>query len=579
MSASNQNLTQEEEKAHKNGHTPSAKKARKRWQKYRPKASALKVSVPKIESQISLIFSILLKAVLFTLLFGFALLIYKGLTIDRYTLKEIEVPGSFSQGGYTGSVLAHQIQDRLDKIRNVSAELRADSLEISANEDPEMNVAVMGFGISLQSVIYYARDVLGKENKHIGGELTELDEELKFHLRMTGIPAQTFSVDLAEKKRSAALDSLMEEVSQHIMREIDPQTLALYQSMKGDYEKGLETVRYIINEKKEELDWAYWTWGYILFKKQDYVQAEKKLKKATQINGKHQHYWAFLSMVQRLQKKEEGFVSLKKGIELNPDADNLWHNLAWVYVQKRRYDSAEYAIQRAISLNPQKYYLHSNLGEIRMQRMNYLLRKFPDTTFLPSDTLEVIKAFRKAHSINKENSNGAMSLYIAYDFAQEEDSAAKMLDLAVELNPDNGWALRMKHRNAYNDEDFPRTIDYGKDAIRAFNVMGNGGESMDFQYRKQDIYNLIAMSQYMLKRYDSALIYVNRAIAIDTNIALPYTTLAETYGFMGKKDEFYYAFEKALDKGFSIKRLVTEPPYKEFAQEKRFKRLEEKYAD
>lgn len=580
MSVENVNLAPEEEAVASNGSPPISSDEKKGWKRYLPDNRRMKVSIPKIESQVSLIFSILLKAVLFTLLFGFALLIYKGLTIDRYTLKEIEVPDNFSSGGYTGTVLAHQIQDRLDEIRDVSAELRADSLEISANEAPEMNVAVMGFGISLQSLIYYARDVMGKENKSIGGELTELDDELKFHLRMTGVPSQTFSIDLFEKKRSEALDSLMEEVSQHIMREINPQTLALYQSMKGDYEKGLGTVRYIINEKKEELDWAYWTWGYILFKQEEYPQAERKLKKATQLNSKAPHYWSSLAMVQRLQrgKLEEGYRTLKQGIVYNPDGHNLWHNLAWVYANKRMYDSAIYAIQKTISLKPDIYYYHTNLGELRMQRMNYYKQKHPDTTFVASDTLEVLKAYRKAYEMNKENSSGAMSLYSAFRFAEEEDSAAKMLDLAIELNPDNGWALRRKHIDAYYNGNYEGTIRIGKEAIRAFNVMHkDNNDQIEYKYRKQDVYNLMAMGQYQLKRYDSALVYVQKAIAIDTSSSTPYTTLAETYGFMGDKDKFYYALEKALKKGFSIDRLLAEPPYKNFVHERRFNQLQKKY--
>ncbi len=316
---------------------------KRRWFPRRMRVN--QVSIPKLESQLSLIFSILLKAVLFLLLFGLALLIYKGLNRDGYTLKEIEVPTTFASGGYSGTVLAHQIQDRLEKIRNTSSELRKDSLQFSSNESPEMNVAVMGFGISLQSVVYYARDILGKENKSIGGELTELDSTLTFHLRMTGIAPESFSENLKEMNRSDALGSLLEEVSGHIMKQIDPQTLALYQTQKGEYEPALETVRYIINQQNKELDWAYWTWGYVLYSQQNYSEAEPKLRKALEINDEYKHYWTSLGSILRMQgKNEEAEEVYEHATQRIPDGDNLWHNLGWTYVANRKYEKAEKAI-------------------------------------------------------------------------------------------------------------------------------------------------------------------------------------------------------------------------------------------
>ena len=538
------------------------------------------VSIPKLESQLSLVFSILLKALLFILLFGLFLLIYKGLNKDGYTLKEIEVPSSFSSGGYTGSVLAHQIQDRLEKIRNTSSELRQDSLQFTSNESPEMNVAVMGFGISLQSVVYYARDILGKENKSIGGELTELDSTLTFHLRMTGIPPKSFSEDLTEMNRSKALESLLEQVASHIMKEIDPQTLALYQTKKGKYELALETVRYIINQQNKELDWAYWTWGYVLYSQQKYSEAEPKLRKALEINDEFEHYWTSLGGILRMQGKNVEAVEVyEKAVERLPDGESLWHNLAWAYVANRKYEKGEEAILKAIELDPEIYYYYTNLGEILMQKMNYYKSTNSDTSFTTEDTLAVIQNYQKAYSLNKENSSGAMSLYSAYQFAQKKDSARLMVNLAVEIDPYNGWAWRAKISQAFADSSFEEVIEAGRKGLRAYQEIRKSSSSADHLYREIEILNRMAMASYMIQRYDSAFHYVNQAIDKDPSISYPYTTLAEIYVLSGNKDKFYEYLEKALEMGFNMKYLIDEFPYVNYVEEARFKRLKKKYLD
>ena len=562
-------------------HEPPSSNGRSSPRSWLPKRFKVqKVSIPKLESQLSLIFSILLKAVLFLLLFGLSLLIYKGLNRDGYTLKEIEVPTTFSAGGYSGTVLAHQIQDRLEKIRNTSSTLRKDSLQFSSNESPEMNVAVMGFGISLQSVVYYARDILGKENKSIGGELTELDSMLTFHLRMTGISPKSFSESLKELNRSDALESLLEEVSSHIMKQIDPQTLALYQTKKGKYEPALETVRFIINKQNKELDWAYWTWGYVLYSQRNYSEAEPKLKKALEINDEREHYWTSYGGILRLQGKDkEAQEVYERATQRLADKDNLWHNLAWTYVVNRKYEKGEIALSKAIDLDPEVYYYYSNLGEILMQKMNYYKGNHPDTNFTAVDTQAVIQNFQKAYALNKENSSGAMSLYSAYRFAKKEDSARMMVDLAVELDPYNGWAWQSKLSQAFTDSAYEEAVKVGKKGLRAFKEIRKNSNSSDHLYREMNILNYMAMASYMIQEYDSAFQYVHQAIEKDPNIAYPYTTLAETYGLSGNREKFYENLEKALELGFDMRNLIKEIPYVDFAEEKRFKRLKKKYLD
>ncbi len=53
----------------------------------------------------------------------------------------------------------------------------------------------------------------------------------------------------------------------------------------------------------------------------------------------------------------------------------------------------------------------------------------------------------------------------------------------------------------------------------------------------------------------------------------PYTTLAETYGFMGKTELFYQALEKAIELGFNLEQLLKTEPYTHFLHQKRFQAI------
>ena len=564
--------------AEQNGQSNADLKKRSRLSAFLKKWRRPKMSWEHTEKQVSLFFSILLKALLFTLLFGLVWLIYKGLTNDQFTMEEFEVPIAFQQGGYSGRVVARQVQDRVAQIREKASILRSDSLQISAAHAPSMNVTVMGFGFSLESLIYYARSVFGKETKTISGELTELDEDLKLHLRVTGRPLMTFSEQLNSKNRSQAFDTLLQQAAEHIMKFTDPHSLSIYQAMNQRWDDALATVRYNINTYQKEPAWAYWTWGYILTKQQHYPEAEQKLKKALELDPTLHFIWTALSANQRLQYKNlEAKETLERAIALHPERASMWQSLGWMYVSNRQYDKALEAIDKAIELEDDVWWYHSNRGEMMAQQMRFLKRTNPDTVFSRADTADVVQSFRKAFKVTEGNTNGVMALYQAYQFSNQPDSAWKMLELSVELDPDNGYSWHIMQQRKWGEEKYRESIEYGHEAVDAFIKMSLKNNYSELTYKRQSALNLLAMAYYSIEEFDRALVIANEAIAVDPNIATPYTTLAEIYGLTGRKDEFYETLEIALVKGFSMQFLIDAKPYDQFVHEPRFQELKEKY--
>ena len=152
------------------------------------------------------------------------------------------------------------------------------------------------------------------------------------------------------------------------------------------------------------------------------------------------------------------------------------------------------------------------------------------------------------------------------------DSLLLYTDQLLEINPQNDLALQQAIYHYWNTDNFAKILTF-QDKVRAIKITRRSERT----YRKQGMLNLLSMSNYKMGNYKEALVLIQEAIAIDPDIAIMYTTLAETYELMGKKDKFYESLEIALAKGYNLDDLLEEPPYKNYTHQPRFKALAKKY--
>jgi tetratricopeptide (TPR) repeat protein len=91
-------------------------------------------------------------------------------------------------------------------------------------------------------------------------------------------------------------------------------------------------------------------------------------------------------------------------------------------------------------------------------------------------------------------------------------------------------------------------------------------------------YNEIAFIFSERGLYDSALVNVGKAVAIDSSLAIAYTTLAEIHGYLKEKEKFYFYLKKAFDKGYVMPSQVEFiSPYSTYRNEKEFRALWDEY--
>jgi len=87
------------------------------------------------------------------------------------------------------------------------------------------------------------------------------------------------------------------------------------------------------------------------------------------------------------------------------------------------------------------------------------------------------------------------------------------------------------------------------------------------------------MAYNQLGQHDAAFDVIRSAIAIDPVQGYPYSSLAETFAYIGQVDSFYHYLEHSFELGMSTAAIKVEvPPYRNFADTPRFDKLLQKYA-
>jgi Tfp pilus assembly protein PilF len=180
--------------------------------------------------------------------------------------------------------------------------------------------------------------------------------------------------------------------------------------------------------------------------------------------------------------------------------------------------------------------------------------------------------------------------------------AKEVLDNYVEMDGENVFSYLIKGVLAFSERDTLSAYEHFKDAYEldptsevainsniGFAQLVGDYDHVMHVYQTADwsvvnagqmvsTFNQIALQYNRMEEHDSAMVVIQRAIAVDTLRSTPYTTLAETLYFQGHVDSFYYYTEKALQLGFNTQFYdYDEAPYDYFENQLEFQRLLKKY--
>lgn len=499
------------------------------------------------------------------LLIGMVVFVFKGLNNDGYAITALQAPAAFVEAGFSGPVLAKKLIDELQEVNQFVSSQKTDVLSGIQNDvdRPDLDVEVMGIGLTLNSVTYHLRELLGRQNRTIGGELTDIDQTLSLTLRMTGFAPETFSYPYEEGNRFTALKNILNDAARQIIQNLDPYRMAVYHYKKDNPQKSLEVINKVLLERPEETAWAYLAWGNLLNKQQKPKEAIDKFRRATAIDPNLELAWSNWAWTEfRLKNFEEALVLFQRLTRINPKAGGHWNSIAFCLRALERNDEVEAAYAKAVEVDPQTIWWYGNWADFKFSR---------------GDTAGIGMIFDK---VTKNVQLKGVDYYLAQAalnrYRQRLEEAAGNLEDALALDPRHMTALQqmisVKHELG---RDFPQI----KELCQRMIEMADRQTEAPANVFRQAYYNYMAMAEHKMEQYDSAKVHAQLAIAQDTSAAYPYTTLAEVYGLTDNDEGFYQALETALAKGFKRPDLLEgQEPYRRYAGQARYRALLKKYA-
>ena len=489
------------------------------------------------------------------ILVGFILVVLiKGVRQEGVTIQAFQVPKHLLESGLNGQVFGMRIRDRVEEIKVEVNSLKEDSTSLDAQIKPDLNLEVLGVGFSTNNMMYHLADLFGVENKTISGDLTDIDQILELNLRGPDFTSKTIVQRYHGIPLSQALDSLILKAALVVLEHSDPYRLAVYYYKTNQDQRSLQVIREMIDGDHPDKAWAYLALG--------------------NLHG-------------RQGKREVAIEDHLKAVEIKPGFQMAHKNIGWNYLQMQQYEKAIEHFLKAndagsdFSINNGLATAYSEIGQVdkadQMYRKN--VEEYPDVLFSYGnyasflmarklDTMAAANLFQEASSKVTLNADYYNSIGAYHIMRGQIDSAELFFGKALDFDPTNIITLQAF---AQIDEgpngNGEKTEYYLKEYIRQLQIQKfeNG--------MVQSALNRLAMNDYEHGRFDSALIHVQQAIDLAPETGYPYSTLAETYAFMGNKSEFYKALEKAIERGFRVEPYMDQEPYVRFKNEERFQKM------
>ena len=505
--------------------------------------------------------NLLLRVVIIVLIVILLHSIYKGLQQDGYIIQSIQTPKSFTDSGFSGVVVANKLQDKVKQIKDNVNSSRQDSLNISANSSADLQMDVMGIGVSSTSLIFHLRDLLRIETKTIRGDLTDLDNELTMTIRVHDFPVKTISESYQDESSSKAFDKLITKVAEHILSCTNPyyQTINLYNNKR--YDEAHELIREMIMNRPGEAKWAYLSWGNMMLKQGDTEKSKEYLLKSIELDNNF-------------------FLPNK--------------NIAWRYRSEEQYEKAIAHFENALTSRPNDYesinglgICYEALGEIDKAE-NYFklnLDRNPETiwsymayadfyTSVKKDTQKAVDIFNEAKLNVAQNDDFYLTQAGYYFFQSKMDSALLFLNKSLDFNPNNLSALQqvIGYLTSPEIDKHGDAIIFIKRLLSNQKKLGTGDQNL------LSTYNQLAMAEWRLSEFDSAFVHIQKAIDIEPNNPIPYTTLAEIHYAQNDRNRFYQIIQKSFELGLVFnENWYKEEPYKSLRSNPRFNQMIKKY--
>jgi len=443
--------------------------------------------------------------------------------IDSFT-----VPSDLEQHGLNSHVIANDIADEISLMRRYATDVKTARFSPSFNESfPDLEIPETK--LSLNFVIQYLKQALGRAPTRINGEVVSSDKAISLNVRiltsngeMVESNVETFPGEMKDFK------TLINRAAQFIMKHEDPYILAGYQYNNNQLDLALDTVRYAAFHNpsdtayhKEHDYWTYVLWGLILDDKGDSAAAIKKFEAAINING--QNATAYIDWGYALERSKNPFAALVKyqiacGFQ-NKDAAYGCNNWGAILQSQGKQDDAVAKYEEALRLDPELALAYVNIGRVSQAK---------------GDKAGAVEQFEKAIAVDPLFADA----YTEWGLQLAEDNqiakAIEMYHKAIEVNSNYaiaynnlGYALETQGKRAEAIENYRIAVDKDPFYETAYLNWGH-----------------VLLSQ---RQYDAAIEKYKKAAELPYPSSHGYYSWGSVLFWQNKIDDAIEKFQKAIE--------------------------------
>ena len=337
--------------------------------------------------------------------------VYKMVTRSSFVIKDISVPASLANRGFSGDVIAQQILDHVAEIDRAAGS-KADKSELSGIElnraMPPINLPVGG--LNLAAVISELRQLFGYNDTKVTGEVyvAEHADEAK------GVPVQ-YGLRLRiagegpiyrSEQGSADVAPLIEAAAHEIMHRYDPVNLGYYYYRTRDLKRASAMADEVLADPRSpNAPWAYTMRGLVDRDEGHLADAAMNLHEAI---ARAPNFWlgyVHLAGLYRIDHKlDDAETAARKAIELAPAQQEGHAALALILLDRGKEDEALAEMKKGVESDPKNAGGHLELGRLqaRVKRFEEAIMSFKTAAALKPSAEPLLNAAGAAKNLKRD---------------------------------------------------------------------------------------------------------------------------------------------------------------------------------
>jgi tetratricopeptide (TPR) repeat protein len=485
-------------------------------------ATKKKSPVEQFAADLDAVRSVAVDAFLLLLPVAVVVVVRRELRRPSVVIDRIDVPRDLSEKGYAPEVIAQRIAAQVIDLR------RTAQWGGKVEEGYELSTAQIDFtvpiaGISYRSVIRYARQVLGRPEERIQGEIVRAGDTIKITLRTRNRRQTPASLWAASERE---IDDLLKRAAMETAKLVDPHLVARYwfavEQRERKFDATFSAVRqWLESAPAKSHHQAYIVWGDALVVQRRLGEAEKKYHLATAA-PRSRSAWLYNS---------EG---------------NLLR-------ARRRFDDAAAKYRKAIALDHKQASLWCNLGNACNDR---------------HDARRALGCFERAIRLDRGYARAWSGRGLALWRLSQHEQAEESLERAVDLDPKLvwsylNWALLLVAQHRYVDA-IGKTRTAAKNTANVVEARGLRGDILvrmeHFEEAEENYQSAIdadpglanglgglAFSCFRQGNYDAAIANCKKALSVDRYYINAVMIWADSLRLLGSQDKAIEKYREALE--------------------------------